>query len=270
MKSNKEFIGEKFNDWTVIDWIQGNKGIEWVCRCKCGEIKTHKVDNIKNGRSKMCKKCYSLFRKEEAEKKVYENIGKKNGLLTIKEIYKKNEELYCICRCECGNIYENKFKYIRAGDVKSCGCLLHKVRNEFKNERLFKVWTSMRNRCYNKKAENYKNYGLRGIKICEEWKNDYLTFRKWAYENGYNNKAKRGECTIDRIDVNGNYEPSNCRWVDMKIQAKNKRQGILGKKYKIYGKEMTVKEIEKEYGITKNALYFRIRKGLTNESMLKK
>ena len=69
MRSNKEYVGEKFNDWTVIDWVKGEKGIEWICKCKCGEIKRHKVDNIKNGRSKMCKKCSAALRKKEKEPK---------------------------------------------------------------------------------------------------------------------------------------------------------------------------------------------------------
>lgn len=81
----------------------------------------------------------------------------------------------------------------------------------------------MRQRCYLKTHNRYQRYGGRGIRVCPEWE-DYTIFKKWAMSNGYNPNAKRGSCTIDRIDVNGNYEPSNCRWVDAKVQAQNKEK----------------------------------------------
>lgn len=82
----------------------------------------------------------------------------------------------------------------------------------------------MKKRCSNSKCKSYKNYGARGISVCEEWDKDYSSFRKWAYENGYDENAPKFKCTIDRIDNDGNYCPENCRWVDMKIQNSNKRQ----------------------------------------------
>ena len=81
----------------------------------------------------------------------------------------------------------------------------------------------MKERCYNENATNFRSYGGRGIAVCEEWRDSFQAFYDWAMANGYDVTAKRGDCTLDRIDVNGNYEPSNCRWVSMKIQAHNKR-----------------------------------------------
>jgi len=81
----------------------------------------------------------------------------------------------------------------------------------------------MKERCTNPQATNYPGYGGRGITICVEWLRDFQAFYDWSMDNGYYESAKRGECTLDRIDVNGNYEPNNCRWVSMKVQAQNRR-----------------------------------------------
>ena len=92
--------------------------------------------------------------------------------------------------------------------------------------RLYYLWCGMRSRCNYSKNIHYKNYGGRGIKVCNEW-NNYFEFKKWALQNGYNPNAKRGECTLDRININGNYEPSNCRFISNKQQCNNKTTNIL-------------------------------------------
>ena len=89
-------------------------------------------------------------------------------------------------------------------------------------KKLYDVWTKMKSRCYDLKAPSYKNYGARGISICYEWKEDFYKFYNWSLDNGYSD-----DLTIDRIDVNGNYCPENCRWVNMKIQQNNKRNNHL-------------------------------------------
>ena len=95
------------------------------------------------------------------------------------------------------------------------------------NSRLYRVWKNIRTRCYNKKSNFYKYYGGKGIILCDEWKNDFKSFHDWAYANGYDENAEYMKCTIDRIDLNGYYEPSNCRWVTSKEQARNRTSNRL-------------------------------------------
>lgn len=319
MISNKKYVGYKFNDWEIIDWVIGDrKEVEWICRCKCGKIKQQKVDNIKNGRSKMCKECsakskriekapkiikirfnnnlnwteentfigtYADFieeRKKRIEKRNKEEregrerklkeelesyIGKKYGRLTVIKVIKpKKGDTKWRCKCDCGKEYTGKAKYIKSGGIISCGCIAKELqKNGVVHKRIYGIWAGMIDRCYNPHNANYKNYGGRGIKICEEWRNNARKFIDWAYMNGYDENAKKYDCTIDRIDVNGNYEPNNCRWVDMKVQANNRRESKRIKKYNIFGKEMTLKEINLKYGISPQLFEYRINHGLSNE-----
>ncbi len=139
--------------------------------------------------------------------------------------------------------------------------------------RLYHVWKNMKVRCNNPHSKEYKYYGQRGISVCEEW-NDFKNFREWAYANGYDEKAERGKCTLDRIDVNKNYEPSNCRWVDSKVQAQNRRmwgtdthnhEMII---WEFNGETHTIAEWSKITGINAKVLRSRKHKGWDMERLL--
>lgn len=145
------------------------------------------------------------------------------------------------CLCDCGNYHYVTAKDLRSGNTKSCGCSKVERARQMKykddrcKDRLYGVWTTMIKRCYNEHCKTYKYYGGRGIVICDEWLK-YPNFKNWAYLNGYDESAPKWQCTIDRIDCNGNYTPDNCRWVSMDIQRKNKRLGINPYRDKLTGR----------------------------------
>ena len=122
----------------------------------------------------------------------------------------------------------------------------------------------MRRRCNTSTATGYKNYGERGIKICKEW-NNFENFYNWAINNGYDDNAKQRSCTLDRIDVNGDYCPENCRWVDATVQANNRRNNRL---IKAFGKEMTLTQWSKLTGININTLKNRLNRRWSAEDSL--
>ena len=118
------------------------------------------------------------------------------------------------------------------------------------NPRLYNIWEKMKTRCYNQNSEKFKCYGGRGITICVEWKNNFYAFREWAIANGY-----REDLTIDRIDVNGNYEPTNCRWATIKEQQNNRRNNKI---ISYNGKTLNVSQWAELYNIRASTLYCRI------------
>jgi hypothetical protein len=116
------------------------------------------------------------------------------------------------------------------GKILSCGCLGKERRMDslYKHHqsktRLYFVYRNILNRCYNKNVRSYADYGANGVKVCPEWRYNFAAFSRWAFANGYDPDAPYGKCTIDRIDVYGDYRPDNCRWVTMAVQCTNRRQ----------------------------------------------
>lgn len=194
-------------------------------------------------------------------------LGKKfNKLVVIEYAGHKGKRNLWKCRCECGKIIECVTYLLTKNKVKSCGCLKssrlleRNTKHNLRYSKIYNVWRCMKSRCYNPNIEAYKNYGGRGIKVCDEWKNDFLSFYNWSMNNGYSENL-----TIDRINNSKNYEPSNCRWVDRKTQNNNTRHNHLIS-YK--DKTLTISEWAKEIGLTYCCLKSRLYKGWSIEKAL--
>lgn len=120
------------------------------------------------------------------------------------------------------------------------------MKHGLSNTRLYRIWSSMKRRCYNPTDSNYKYYGARGITVCEEWKTDFLSFYRWAMETGYDETAPRGRFTIERNNNDGPYSPDNCRWATIAEQERNKRNNI---KVKVDGETKVLKQVCRDRGL---------------------
>jgi len=201
------------------------------------------------------------------------------GKLTVLERdYSRTNRVYWWCQCSCENktIKSIATDELRKGDTTSCGCLkivkaIEKLKKydsinvpaSFKigakmsdifphYKRLYSIYDGMKKRCYNIKKDNYEHYGGRGITICDEWLNDFMCFYNWAVDNGYSD-----ELTIDRIDPDGNYNSSNCRWATQEMQDYNKRDTVY---LVVDGESKTILEWEKISGLSWSVLWQRYNK----------
>lgn len=197
--------------------------------------------------------------------------GKRYGRLTVIKPYGKNKygKYMFVCKCDCGNDFVTLGNGLQSGRTLSCGCLhseksIEKVRaltkHNMSNTRIYNIWHTMIQRCYYPKHKSYNYYGGRGITVCNEWLHNFQAFYDWAMANGYDDSL-----TIDRINVNGNYEPSNCRWATLKEQANNTRNNH----YITYkGTTRTIAQWADKLGISKDTLYARFKNGWTVEKAL--
>lgn len=231
MPKKIDLTGKKFGKLTVVKEdgyiVRGKrKCIAWICTCDCGNTVRLTGAALTSGNTKSCG-CYI---QDLATSKIRDLTGQKFGNLIVTGLAsdKKSNRVSWNCICNCGNNTVVTSTNLVNGRVISCGCERSKNLSQRctvhgkSHTRLYRVWLGMRERCYNPHHISYQYYGARGIIVCQEW-DDYLTFENWALSHGYDTSASRGECTLDRIDVDGNYEPANCRWVPMREQNINRR-----------------------------------------------
>lgn len=225
-----DLTGKRFTRWTVLERAgsDAHGNATWLCECDCGEQPDVVLGyNLTSGKSKSCG-CLVADTARAHQRAVIASkalIGARFGRLTVERIGFNGRRSVAYARCACGARCAVLVYSLENGDTRSCGCLRHDetvdrmtTHGRF-GTREHRTWAGMLNRCRNPNEPSYPNYGGRGIRVCSRW---------LSFENFY---ADMGDCpprkSIDRIDVNGDYEPSNCRWATDHEQARNKRNNKL-------------------------------------------
>ena len=220
-----DLTGQKFGRLTVISRAESkNKRARWNCLCECGNKTIVYGQHLKKGSTSSCG-CFA--RQQSANRlkdKVIDLTAKKFGRLTVvSRTENKGPYVYWKCLCDCGKATVVAGSRLRSGKTKSCGCLqkTHNFKNGLSRTRLYRIYNCMKNRCYDPNHDNYKHYGGRGIKVCDEWldkENGFIKFYNWAMANGYADNL-----SIDKIDNDKGYSPDNCRWATVEQQTNNRR-----------------------------------------------
>lgn len=254
-----DLTGKRFGKLLVIkradNLTKRNGGIivRWECRCDCGNTSFVTSANLIHHGTKSCG-CSNFC----------DLTGKRFGELTVLERAKSKKtpsgksRTMWRCKCDCGKESIVDASSLKRGTTTTCGT--HKsVKNinahkthGMSRTRIYTEWIAMKSRFYNSSSPDFSRYGGRGITVCDEWLHDFQAFYDWAMANGY-----AEDLSIDRIDVNGNYEPSNCRWADDELQSNNKRNNRF---FEHNGQIKTINQWSREFGINRNTLYSRIEK----------
>ena len=233
-----DLSGQKFDLLTVLgpaSKIPGKRGGYWLCKCECGEIRPLPSHYIK--REEFFRSCGC-----------HGKIGQTINYWTIKSkiTVVEDSQNYYKCICKCGKEKDVAVGHILNGSSKSCGCAKKEKFGSLsknKNHSLYTTWLNMRDRCNNENNKSYKNYGGRGISVCSRWDD----FRLFVEDMG----DRPDGATLDRIDSNGNYEPSNCRWATMSEQAVNRRTTVWIERG---GQVLHLSEWARKYSVTNHTI----------------
>ena len=270
-----DIVGKRFGKLTVLESLHKKKtksgyAYYYKCQCDCGNISYPDRASLKRKHGTISCGCINVGNSL---------VGKKFGKLTVLKEDKrvprynangtlKGHRIFYLCKCDCGNIVSVNRDGLLRGSTKSCGCYakekakIANTKHNLTHHRLYNIFHHVRARCLKPNCKTYPQYGGRGIKICEEWKNDFMNFYSWAMSNGY-----KDNLTLDRIDVNGNYDPNNCRWADMKTQTNNKTNNFL---ITIFNRTQTLTEWCEEKGLSYEKISARISQGWSIEDAFTK
>lgn len=181
-------------------------------------------------------------------------------LTVIQQVESLRHARRWLCQCSCGNTSTVSTAYLTSGNTTSCGCNKNKPKHGKAGTRIYRIYQSMLQRCYNPKHVNYNCYGGRGIKVCNEWRNSFAAFYEWASANGYSDILE-----LDRMDVNGAYSPDNCRWISHIEQCQNRRTSVF---VTINGETRTLSEWARIAKIKYNTLDWRYRNGMQGTELI--
>ena len=272
MPTTINLLGQKFGRLTVIDFApsritpKGSQIKYWKCQCDCGTIKEVCAQNLRRHAIQSCG-CYS----HEIKTQIHiDPTGKTFGRLTaIKEIERQGKRRYWFCQCSCGNSKIVTLRNLTSGSTRSCGCLAKETKSthNLSKTRLYGIYGTMKQRCYNVNSQRYKNYGGREnpITICNRWMK--------SFENFYHDVISTiGDCpspnhSIDRISVNGNYEIGNIKWSTAQEQANNRTSNHF---IEAFGLRLTLAQWAYHQNLNAPTITKRLLRGWSVEDALTK
>lgn len=258
----RDLKGMKFGRLTVLSKAESQKTPNgtirtmWKCQCDCGNVVVRGQQNLRNAKHPSC----GCWKNELTSERRLDNLlGKRFGrLVVIERASTEHVSTRWKCKCDCGNEVIVLAENLKTGHTTSCGCYRKefkpRLKHGLKHTRIYAVWEKLKARCSCSTNPSYSRYGGRGITLCKEWENPE-NFIKWAYENGYNENAAYGECTVDRIDNEKGYSPDNCRLTNAKTQANNRRTNLL---ITHNGETKTLAQWRDQLGITQSKAYYHL------------
>lgn len=210
-----DLTGKRFGQLVAIRREESKGATRWLCKCDCGNEKVVDYSNLVDGRTKTC---------GARIHRIKDISGMRFGKLIVLSLANEEGPAKWLCKCDCGNTNIIKGASLLNGSTTSCGCIQKMAAAEIGHASrthgdsktpLYRVWRGIKTRTENPNCDHYEWYGKRGIRMCQEWREDFAVFKEWALRNGYKNGL-----SIDRIDNDQGYSPENCRWITISENVK--------------------------------------------------